>query len=213
MTDTTNTSDTAIDSASDTQPGAPSSPARRWLRWRVIALVVVVLAVGIMAFVFNGRFGVDPRLVESPLIGQPFPDLTLEYLEEDGTLDFTDLRGEVVVVNFWASWCYPCRAEHPVLTAAAEAYEERGVHFVGIVYQDRDQSAIGFLDEFGRGANYSYVVDPESRGTVELGVYGIPETYFVDADGIIRAKVQGEVDATVLLATLEDLLAASDDAP
>ncbi|NNC76203.1 MAG: redoxin family protein [Acidimicrobiia bacterium] len=166
-----------------------------------------------MAWVFNDRFGVDPRLVESPLIGQPFPALSLDYLEEEGTLDFADLRGEVIVVNFWASWCFPCRAEHPVLTAAAEVYAERGVHFVGIVYQDNADSAIGFLDDFGRGENYSYVLDPESRGTVELGVYGIPETYFVDTEGIIRAKLQGEVNPTVVLATLEDILAADGNTP
>ena len=98
----------------------------------------------------------------------------------------------------------------PALTAASEAYEGRGVHFVGIVYQDTKERAVGFLDEFGRGANYSYVVDADSRVTVELGVFGIPETYFVDAQGVIRGKVQGAVDAVVLVSTIEDMLAGRD---
>ncbi|MBT8197263.1 MAG: redoxin domain-containing protein [Acidimicrobiia bacterium] len=160
-----------------------------------------------MAYVFNGRFGQDPRLVDSPLIGQAFPEMTLDYLEEEGSLDFDDLRGEILVVNLWASWCFPCRAEHPVLTAASEVYQDRGVHFIGIVYQDRESAAIGFLDQFGRGVNYSYVMDPDSRATVELGVFGIPETYFVDREGIIRGKVQGEVSPSLLLATIDDLIA------
>jgi cytochrome c biogenesis protein CcmG/thiol:disulfide interchange protein DsbE len=172
-----------------------------------LAVIGVLLAVVVMAYVFNGRFGHDPRLVDSPLIGQPFPNLTLSHLEEEGQLDFADLRGEVLVVNLWASWCFPCRAEHPVLTTASSVYDGRGVHFVGILYQDRAAQGIEFLDEFGRGTNYSYVVDADSRATVELGVYGIPETYFVDASGVIRAKVQGEVSAGVLIDTIEALLA------
>lgn len=184
-----------------------STPRRR-VRGRAtwFAIMGILLVVVVMGYVFTGRFGHDPRLVDSPLIGQPFPDLTLSYLEQDGDLDFADLRGEILVVNFWASWCFPCRAEHPVLTRASSVYDGRGVHFVGILYQDREAQGVEFLDEFGRGTNYSYVVDAGSRATVELGVYGIPETYFVDGSGVIRAKVQGEVTAGVLIETIEALL-------
>ncbi len=182
----------------------PGAPRRK--TWIAISGIVIVVAV--LAWVFGGRFGQDPRLVESPLIGQPFPDLTLDYLEQDGSLTFSDLRGKVLVVNFWASWCFPCRIEHPALTGAAEVYGELGVEFVGIVYQDSNEQAIGFLDEFGRGGDhYSYVVDPDSRATVELGVFGVPETYFVDAEGIIRGKVQGEVNPVLLVRAIEDVLA------
>jgi cytochrome c biogenesis protein CcmG/thiol:disulfide interchange protein DsbE len=169
--------------------------------------VAIVSATALLAFVFIGRFGQDPRLVDSPLIGKPVPDLRLEYLEQEGSLAFSDLRGEILVVNFWASWCIPCRSEHPTLTSASAAYENRGVRFVGVSYQDQPAAAIAFLDELGRGANYSYVVDPDSRATVEFGVFGVPETFFVDAEGIIRARVQGEVSPTVLGRTVEDLLA------
>lgn len=184
---------------------SPARPRRRGTTW--IAIAVILLAAAVTAYVFNGRFGQDPRLVESPLIGRPLADLTLPYLEESGSLSLADLRGEILVLNFWASWCFPCRLEHPALTAASAAYADRGVHFVGIVYQDRPNQAIAFLDEFGRGVNYSYVVDSESRATVELGVFGVPETFFVDADGIIRGRVQGEIDPIVLVDTIEDLLA------
>lgn len=182
---------------------APTGRSRRV--WIALAGIFVVAAV--LAVVFMGRFGQDPRLVDSPLIGKPLPDLTLDYLEQDGALTFSDLRGTVLVVNFWASWCYPCRIEHPALNWASAAYEDRGVHFVGVLYQDERRPAIEFLDELGRGENYTYVVDDDSRATVELGVFGVPETYFVDAAGIIRGKVQGEVSRTVLTRTLDDILA------
>ena len=179
-----------------------SRSRRVWISLAVIFVVAAVLAV-----VFMGRFGQDPRLVDSPLIGKPLPELTLDYLDQDGSLTFSDLQGEVLVVNFWASWCYPCRLEHPALNWASDAYADRRVHFVGVLYQDERGPAMEFLDDLGWGTNYSYVVDDDSRATVEMGVFGVPETYFVDADGIIRGKVQGEVNQSVLVSTLDAILA------
>ncbi len=168
----------------------------------------IVVGVGALVLVFSGRFGTDPRLVESPLIGTPLPALELDYLAEEGSLDFTELRGSVVVINFWASWCIPCRAEHPALTAAARDYQDRGVRIVGIVYQDEIPQATAFLDELGWGGdNYDYVVDPRSRAAVELGVFGVPETYFVDAEGIIVGKIQGAVTSGALRTVLDQILA------
>lgn len=172
-----------------------------------VAVGGIVVAAALLAWVFSSRFGQDPRLVDSPLVGGPLPDLTLEYMEQEGSLTFSDLEGQIVVINVWASWCVPCRIEHPILVAASEAYTERGVQFVGLLYQDRVGPASEFLDEMGRGEGYLYVVDTDSRATVELGVFGVPETYFVDADGMVRGKVQGEVNPMVLVQTIEDLLA------
>lgn len=172
-----------------------------------VTVLSIVATVALVAWVFSSRFGVDPRLVDSPLVGGPMPDLTLNYLEQEGALTFSDLKGEILVVNFWASWCFPCRLEHPALTSAASAYADQGVHFVGISYQDKAEAATRFLDELGRGDNYSYVKDDDSRAIVELGVFGVPETFFVDANGIIRGRVQGEVTAVILGNAIEDLLA------
>ena len=177
---------------------------RNRTRW---ILVGILAFVALLAYGFTGRFGVNPRLVDSPLVGQPFPSLTLDYLEAEGALSLDDLAGTNIVVNVWASWCVPCRFEHPALSTAASVYESKNVHFVGILYQDRPSDGIRFLDEFGRAENYSYVVDSESRATVELGVFGVPETYFVDANGIIRGRFQGELTPTLLVEAIEDLLA------
>lgn len=196
----------------DTTSQAPPGPARRRRRRPWLIAAGVVLGTAVLAFVFSSRFGEDPKLVDSPLVGEPLPSLALPYLEQEGELQFDDLRGEVVVLNFWASWCFPCRLEQEALTTTAAVYEGRGVHFVGILHQDDEASAVSFLDEFGRGVNYSYVTDPDSRVAVELGLFGVPETYFVDSSGIIRGRIQGEVTPGALVDTIEDLLAGRDPA-
>ena len=197
--------------------GAPVR-SRKWL-W--ISLVAIFVGVGALVLVFSSRFGVDPRLVNSPLIGQPVPPLALEVLDQGrlpgGTADegtvvyedgLADLRGEVLIINFWASWCFPCRGEHPALTAVARDYADRGVSLVGVAYQDKPADAAGFLDELGWGGdNYKYLLDPKSRGAVEYGVFGVPETYFVDADGIIVGKIQGAVTSSAVRSVLEQILA------
>lgn len=177
----------------------------RGSRWpRRVALGVIAVAI-LVAAAFGTRFGQAPSVVDSPLIGQPVPDVTLPYLERDGELSLAGLDGEIVVVNFWASWCVPCRNEHDDLVTTAKAYEGRGVRFLGIVYQDRRESAVAFLDELGRG--YDHLVDRQSRAAIDFGVFGVPETFFVDRDGTIVAKITGESTADILSSTLDDILA------
>ena len=185
---------------------AETAAARRIPRG-VLPIAGILAMVALLVYVFNGRFGQDPRLVDSPLVGQPVSDLTFDYLEQDGMFSFADQRGTVLVVNFFASWCFPCRLEHDDLISTSAAYADRGVHFLGIVYQDKPEQASAFLDEFGRGSNYSYVVDPQSRAIVELGVFGVPETYIIDAAGIIQGKIAGEVNGAVLQRALDQVLA------
>jgi cytochrome c biogenesis protein CcmG/thiol:disulfide interchange protein DsbE len=158
-----------------------------------------------LGVVFGSRFGKDPRLVESPLIGKPSPDAVLPFLEQGGELALSELRGQIVVLNFWASWCVGCRQEHDDLLAVANGYRDEGVEFLGVVFQDERGDAIAFLNELGRG--YSNVVDVDSRLGVEFGVFGIPETFFIDRDGVVVAKISGESNVTALSGILDDILA------
>jgi len=178
-------------------PATEKNSSKLWIG-AVLGLVIGLIT----AAVFASRFGDDPNFVESPLIGQPMPDVTLEALDGSGPVAFPDLAGSISVVNFWASYCFPCRSEHGLLTEAARQFE--GVNFVGVVFQDTPDRANEFLDEFGR--EYTQVVDPDSRGAINFGVRGIPETYFVDADGIVVGKVVGELRPGVLEDTLSQII-------
>lgn len=166
---------------------------------------VVVLSVG-LALIFATRFGEDPGLVPSPLLGRPAPSLALALLDGSGTLDPASLRDKVVVVNFFASWCAPCREEQPDLAAAADAFADRGVVVVEIAYQDQAASALEFLDEFGRSDTAVYLADPGSRAAIAFGVFGIPETFFIAADGTVVGKAIGATDALTLGTTIDAVL-------
>jgi cytochrome c biogenesis protein CcmG, thiol:disulfide interchange protein DsbE len=183
---------------------AARTPRVRWARWLAIAAVVAVAATG---GVLGARFGTDPTLVASPLLGRPAPRATLPPLDGGGQVSLEALQGQVVVVNFWASWCAPCRAEHPDLVAAAAAYRAAGVRFVGVVYQDTPQAARRLLEELGRGQGYLYVTDPGSRAAIDFGVFGIPETFFIDRRGTVVAKITGKSSFPLLADTLDQLLA------
>jgi cytochrome c biogenesis protein CcmG/thiol:disulfide interchange protein DsbE len=184
-----------------TTPATTGTRRSRRITWVLLGGFVVIIVVGVA---LASRFGEDPGLVASPLIGEPVPDVTLQLLEEDGEVRLADGDGVIRVVNFWASWCVPCRQEHPALVSTAAAYEGLGVEFVGISYQDRPEDAIRFLDEFGRG--YTYTRDDGSRAALEFGVFGVPETFFVDRDGIVVGKIAGAADAALLSSTLDRIL-------
>jgi cytochrome c biogenesis protein CcmG/thiol:disulfide interchange protein DsbE len=169
---------------------ARTAPRRR-RGLQVAATVVALVAVGIGA-VFGTRLTADPALVDSPLIGQPAPDVVLPELVGTGELSVPALRGQVVVVNFWASWCVACREEHSALVNAARDYRSRGVTFVGIDYQDSTSSAEAFLDELGRGGdNYRYATDVGSRAALKFGLFGVPETFVLDRAGTVVSKITG----------------------
>jgi cytochrome c biogenesis protein CcmG/thiol:disulfide interchange protein DsbE len=173
------------------------------VRWSAIGVVILSVA---LALIFANRFGEDPNLVPSPLLGQPAPSLTLPLLDGSGTFDASALRDKVVVVNFFASWCLPCREEQPDLSAAANAFANRDVVIVEIAYQDEADTALTFLDEFGRSEAAIYLADPGGRAAIAYGVFGIPETFFVAKDGTVVGKAIGATDALTLGTTIDAVL-------
>jgi len=155
------------------------------MNWRVL-LIGSLLTVPLLAFLAVS-FRFDPRQIDSPLINQPAPEFTLVDL--DGNVFSTaELRGKPVVINFWATWCQPCIYEHPILIDGARRYRDR-VQFVGVVYQDDEEKIRRFVAR--EGAFGPSLLDQEARVAIAYGVYGAPETFFVDAEGVIREKVTG----------------------
>lgn len=175
-----------------------------WLR---ITVALVILAGLALAVVFANRFGEDPRIGSSPLVGKPAPDVTVEIFDGGGPLPLADTAGTVTVVNFWAPWCVPCRTEHGALLQAAARYEGE-VTIVGVAYQSEDDAIDAYLDELGRG--YTIATDPGSRAAIRFGVRGVPETFFIGRDGTVAAKVSGPVDLGLLTSTIDALLAGDE---
>ena len=171
----------------------------RHLRWLLVPLVVLPLG-----WLLLSGFGRDPREIASPLAGRAAPEWTLTSLDGE-TLSSDDLAGRPYVVNFWASWCIPaCVDEHPVLAGAHDRYGEH-VTIVGMLYNDQPADAEMFLARYG-DAGYAHLVDPDGRMAIEFGVTGPPETFFVDADGIVRDKQFGPLTDSLMAQRLASIL-------
>jgi cytochrome c biogenesis protein CcmG/thiol:disulfide interchange protein DsbE len=172
----------------------------------VWAAIAAAIAFMLLAIIFAGRFGSDPSISTSPLIGKPAPTAPIALLDGAGEVSLSDFPGDIIVVNYWASWCLSCRGEHPALLQAAADYEDKGVTFVSINYQDTPDNAIAWLDDLGWSEETVYVVDEGSTTAFEWGVLGIPETFFVDREGIVVGKVSGPVSYQLLARTLDQII-------
>jgi cytochrome c biogenesis protein CcmG/thiol:disulfide interchange protein DsbE len=181
---------------------AQGRPAMIGKIWRFLAAASVVL--GLLAL-FAWGLTRDPKLIPSPLIGREAPLFTLE-LFDGGTLRLEEQRGRVVVLNVWASWCYPaCWNEAPRLEAAWRQYRDQGVVLVGLDYQDQEAEARAFIQRFGK--TFPNGPDKGSKIAIAYGVYGVPETFFIDHTGQIYAKHIGEISRETLQAKIEEGLA------
>lgn len=162
---------------------SPSNPRQRILRLLAF-LVIPALFIGFIAFTFLST------APPSSLVGTPLPEFSLGLLGTDDVLTSADLEGRAVVVNFWASWCGPCIEEAPDLQAAHARYEEQGVVVLGVNVQDSERDAQAFVDE--HGITYPVVRDPNLTLYRQLGVRGLPETFFVDRNGVFIGIGSGE---------------------
>lgn len=175
------------------------------------AIVGTGIAFAIIALLGYG-LTLNPRDIPSPLPGSPAPVFRLPLMDSVGSVDLASLRGEVVVLNFWASWCVPCRYEHADLVAAAERFSSRGVHFFGLLYQDSERNARAFIQELG-GVNYPSLLDEGTRTAISYGVTGVPETFVIDRTGTVVFKYNGPISLAQLSSVIEPLLSETAMAP
>jgi cytochrome c biogenesis protein CcmG/thiol:disulfide interchange protein DsbE len=171
---------------------------RSWLRWAIPAAVVPVLV--LLAYGFR----TDPRESPSPLLGRPAAAFSLTTFA-GAPLSLEGLRGQVVMLNFWASWCIPaCYDEAPALERTWRAYKDKGVMVVGVNIQDKEEAALEFLRRFEH--SFPNAPDPRGRVSVDYGVYGVPETFFIDRKGRVRFKHVGALTDEIARRQLDALL-------
>lgn len=151
---------------------------------RAAGVIAALSIVGLIVFVMAKAFGTSPHAVPFMLAGKPAPNFTIKRLDKPGVVSLSDFKGKPVVINFWATWCGPCKYEQPVLDYASETYKD--VVFIGIVFEDTEDNTRRYLTE--TGTPYIHLFDPKSTVAVDYGVSGVPETYFINREGIIVKK-------------------------
>lgn len=170
---------------------------------RTIGVVLALALAGLIIFVMAKGFGTDPHAVPFMLNGKPAPAFTIKRLDTGEPVSLSAYAGKPVVLNFWATWCGPCKQEHPVLEAAAKRFSDR-VAFLGIVFEDTEENTKQFLSAYGW--SLTQLFDPKSTVAVDYGVAGVPETYFVTKGGLIHSKYAAPLDDYTLDARISEIL-------
>ncbi|HHO58900.1 MAG TPA: DsbE family thiol:disulfide interchange protein [Thiotrichales bacterium] len=169
-----------------------TSTLRRFAPLIIFMALVVLLFVGL---------SLNPRLVPSPLIGKPAPTFELPLLNQPGTFSNRDFQGKVTLLNVWASWCFACRQEHETV----KQLSAQGVRIIGLNYKDEAADAKAWLNRLGNPYE-AIATDTDGRVAIDWGVYGAPETFLIDQNGIIRHKVIGPLSSPDNLQPLLEIM-------
>ena len=162
---------------------------------RLLPLLVFVLLGGLLFAGIRLAQTRDPNEIPSPLLGKPVPAFALPLLHEpQRTVTNTDLLGKPYVLNVWGSWCPSCRLEHPFVEALAKSGK---IRVIGFNYKDETDDALRWLGQFGNPYEFS-LVDRDGRAAIDFGVTAAPETFVVDAQGVVRAKITGPVNPQII---------------
>ena len=170
----------------------------RWMR-----LVILALTVGGLVALLAYGFTHDERYLRNPVTAEQGPSLALT-LFDGKVIRLEDFRGKTVLVNFWASWCIPCRAEASALERAWRKNKDKGVIFLGVNIQDKEDDARAFIKEFG--ITYLNGPDPNGNIAVDYAVWGLPQTFFIDPQGRITYKNAGELKAAIIATKIDEAM-------
>ncbi len=182
------------------------------MNWKrvAIALLAVVPVIALFAFGFTR----DPAQIPSPLPGKKAPPFNLAVVSPGegllaksvgDTIRLPDLAGKIIVLNFFASWCMPCRTEHAALSSMARYYADKPIQFIGVLYNDEPAAGLRWIAEMG-GMSYPAVTDVESRTAIDYGLYGVPETFIIDPHGTVAHKELGPVTEEILRRVVDSVL-------
>jgi cytochrome c biogenesis protein CcmG/thiol:disulfide interchange protein DsbE len=167
-----------------------------------LKFIIPLALFGVLVFFLWRGLSLNPREVPSPLVGKPAPAFALPTLGDGTTLKREDLLGKVWVLNVWASWCAPCREEHPLVIAFAK---RSGVPVYGLNYKDKPVAATQWLQQLGN-PYAATLVDADGKAGIDWGVYGVPETFVIDKTGVIRYKHIGPLTEEAVRTRLEPLV-------
>lgn len=187
--------------------------ARLGKRMAVFGIVLLVVVLAVQELRSRGTGGESGITIANyQAVAQaddrPAPDFEMAALDGGGRIRLSDLAGNVVVLNFWATWCGPCRRESPGLQSTWEAYRDRGVRFLGVDYRDDQAAAKAYEGEFG--ITYPSVYDPAGELAFDYELVGFPTTFIIDRSGRIVYRFMGYTDAAILRKALEDVLSRGD---
>ena len=194
---------------SDTVKIRPQGKRHLWVSIGIISSALVLI------YFLQHGLKTNPNEVPSALINKPAKDFTVDWLQGQEFLNSTasptfslhDFKGRPVILNFWASWCYSCRAEARDFEAFWQEYKDRDIYVAGIAIQDTETKALGFARQYGK--TYILGLDTQGEVAIDYGVTGVPETFLIDSNGYIIDKVAGPVDKKKLEEFAERLLALS----
>ena len=203
------TAEHSVEIGAEPQPQR-EAPTTSWLRWAgggglllLIALILVAFGMRISGRGSSGNgFGVNRLGQLGQFKPRPAPAMRLQ-LYDGSTLSLSDLRGQMVVLNFWGSWCVPCREEAPALERVWQASREQGVQLVGINIWDAESDGRRFIEE--QRITYPNALDPGGKFAIELGVTGLPETYFITPEGQVVQHWIGPASEEKLLALIAQM--------